>query len=96
MKELIKKQVGTDEYAIYLHANGTLICKVNSVYKNEPEYFESDFVKKVWFVKPREWTIKEYTEMLQEAKDLGASSDSIKEYLDTWSINEESFYNFNN
>lgn len=82
------------EYAIYLHQNNKLITKPKICYQSDPEYFDSPFVKRVWFIKPNVFKISDYIEMLQEAKRLGATSETIKEYLDTWAINEESFNQF--
>lgn len=36
--------------AIYLHQNGSLIEKNEIVYKNDPDYFISPMVMKVWYV----------------------------------------------
>lgn len=77
------------EYAIYLHTNGTLIHKSKVVYQYDGDYFNSPFVKKVWYVQPQNWTIDDYIKMLREAKELGASSASLKEYLDNWSLSIE-------
>jgi len=75
-----------DEYAIYLHTNGNLIHKPNIVYANDPEYFDSPFVQRVWYVNPREWNIKDYTAMLEDAKAMGASMSSLQEYMTNWSL----------
>lgn len=80
------------EYAIYLHTNGTLIHKPKIVYENDNSYFDSPFVKEVWYVKPQEWKIGDYIKMLEEAKELGASQESLKEYMDTWAIDERVFF----
>lgn len=77
------------KYAIYLHTNGQLIRKPEFVYQSDPEYFSSPFIKKVWYINPQTWSIQEYIQMLQEAKDLGASKESLKEYLDDWSLNKD-------
>ena len=64
--------------AIYLHSNGSLIPKPEIVYKNNPSYFSSPYVMKVWYItddfKKDDWIM-----MLTDAIGKGALPLDIKE-----------------
>jgi hypothetical protein len=84
--------------AYYLHENGDLIWKNAIVFESDPQYFDSPFVKKVWYI-PAEpptdspegnitWTMN----WLREAYKFGAKADSVHKIIKENNM-PESFYN---
>jgi len=65
------------KWIYYLHQNGDLIGKNPIAVANAASYFDSPFVKKVWWIETNErktlWT------MVLEALALGARIDRVKE-----------------
>lgn len=58
-------------YAIYLHQNGKLIRKHEIAYKDDPSYFSSPMVMKVWYITPT-YTKDDWIAMLIDATIKGA------------------------
>lgn len=76
----------------YLHVNGELISKPAIVVDMDPDYFDSDMVKRVWCIdtEKREdaWTL------LVEALAEGASVERVAILADHWGCNEEDLPNY--
>lgn len=66
----------------YLHTDGNIIGKNPIVVDDDPEYFQSDFVVKVWLINLTDrkdaWTL------ILEALALGGNKERIKELIDKW------------
>lgn len=65
------------EEAIYLHKNGSLIKKRGIVYENDPSYFSSPMVMKVWH-RTNEYKKNDWMMMLTDAIVKGALPLEIK------------------
>ena len=70
----------------YLHTNGDLIHKPASVVDSDPDYFDSDFVRKVWKV-GLEDRAAAYL-MLLEAAAMGARRDRIDHLVQHWGMTD--------
>ncbi len=75
--------------AYYLHTNGDLIWKPAACFQNDPEYFDSPFVKKVWYI-PKEDPVENFEKLfmfmvdwLREAYELGARKERIHDICKT-------------
>jgi hypothetical protein len=68
----------------YLHTNGDLIGKNPVAMDSDPEYFNSDFVKKVWLIDTTErldvWTL------VLEALAVGTSKSQVGELINKWDL----------
>lgn len=68
----------------YLHTDGNLIFKSQSVMDYDPHYFDSPFVKKVWRIDLRDrftaWQV------VLEALDMGCSIPRAKELSEKWGL----------
>jgi len=64
--------------AIYLHSNGSLIIKPEIVYQNDPSYFSSPYVMKVWYITDK-FTKEDWIMMLVDALGQGALPSEVKE-----------------
>lgn len=74
------------QWVYYLHTNGELIGK-NPIVMEDPQYFDSDFVKKLWVIETDNrqdawWTVL-------EAIALGANEKRIKELILKWGLTKE-------
>lgn len=69
----------------YLHTNGQLIPRNPTVVDSDPDYFNSPFVKRFWFVNDRlsSWR------MVLEALALGANIERVKELAEKWKFDLE-------
>ncbi|MFH1721201.1 MAG: hypothetical protein ABH950_01205 [Candidatus Altiarchaeota archaeon] len=71
----------------YLHTNGDLIHKNAIVVDADPNYFDSDFVKKVWKLDDTDrgtaWVL------CIEALALGARRERILELKEKWKLTDE-------
>lgn len=76
----------------YLHTNGDLIHKPTSVVDGDPNYFDSDFVRKVWKVGLKD-RASAYL-MLLEAATMGARKDRIDHLIDHWGMTDEDCHTF--
>jgi len=75
------------EHYYYLHINGDLIHKPYIVTTRDPDYFTSDFVKKVWVLDTEK---RETAWMLVvEALAMGASRNRIAELEKKWGLTNE-------
>lgn len=76
----------------YLHTNGDLIHKPASVVDSDPDYFDSDFVRRWWKVdlKGRE---SAYLVVL-EAAAMGARKDRIAHLIQHWGMTDEDCLTF--
>ena len=76
----------------YLHTNGKLIYKPAIVVDSDPDYFNSNFVKKVWSVDPEDranaWLIA------LEALASGLNISQAKELSAKWGLTLEDFCEF--
>lgn len=76
----------------YLHTNGDLIFKPAIVVESDPDYFDSDFVRKVWTVdttdRGRSWII------CIEALALGARENRIAELVAKWKLTDDDAHEF--
>ena len=81
------KEDVVDKHYYYLHTNGDLIHKSAFVVDSDPQYFDSDFVKKVWTINTEDrgtlWIL------LTEALAMGARKDRIKELQEKWGATNE-------
>lgn len=50
-KEIQENTMGKVKHYYYLHENGEVIWKPAQVTDNDPDYFVSPFVKKVWTIR---------------------------------------------
>jgi len=75
------------EWYYYLHTNNDLIGKNPIVVDSDPEYFNSNFVARVWHIDTENradaWTL------VIEAFALGARIDKIKELTQKWNLTKE-------
>lgn len=78
--------------AFYLHIDGDLIWKNAVCFISDDQYFDSPFVKKVWFVEKNAEKYF-YIDMLKEAKKLGAKTKSIIEVCRDLSFDKITFMN---
>lgn len=76
----------------YLHTNGDLIHKPVSVVDGDPNYFDSDFVRKVWKVGLKN-RASAYL-MLLEAAAMGARKDRINHLIEQWGMTDEDCITF--
>ncbi len=76
----------------YLHTNGDLIHKPASVVDVDPNYFDSDFVRKVWKVGLKD-RASAYL-MLLEAAAMGARKDRVDHLIDHWGMTDEDCLTF--
>jgi hypothetical protein len=51
----------------YLHENGEIIWKPAIVAVNDPEYFHSPYVKKLWII----CTFEDMTKFIQDLQEMG-------------------------
>lgn len=65
------------EKAIYLHKNHTLIERPEIVYRNDPSYFNSPMVLKVWFI-TEDYKKDDWISMLTDAMVKGALPLDVK------------------
>lgn len=68
----------------YLHTNGDLIHKPAIVVDSDPEYFVSDFVRKVWTLRPEDRGTGYI--LLIEAAALGANITRVLELAKKWGM----------
>ena len=76
-----------DDGYYYLHTNGDLIYKPEIVMQDDPNYFDSPFVKKVWPITLNERATA-YT-LLLDAEAMGARQERIHKLKAKWKITEE-------
>lgn len=71
----------------YLHTNGDLINKHPVVVENDPQYFDSPFVKKYWLINTENrldaWIL------ILEALALGCQINRIKDLTEKWKLTFE-------
>ena len=76
----------------YLHVNGDLIHKPAMVVESDPDYFDSDMVKRVWQVETEDrddaWRI------LIEALVSGARVDRVRDLAEQWGCDEDDLPHF--
>ena len=65
--------------AYYLHTNGEIIWKNACVFQSDPEYFDSPFVRKIWYIPNDDSAKHNVITMLREAHKMGANRKSVIE-----------------
>ena len=73
----------------YLHTNGSLIYKPAIAVESDPDYFVSDFCKKVWRLNTE--NKRDAVAMLVEAKMLNANEKRIKELEEKWNVTDADY-----
>lgn len=76
----------------YLHTNGDLIHKPASAVDSDPNYFDSDFVRRFWKVDLRDRGTA-YLVVL-EAAAMGAGKERIDDLIDHWGMTDEDCFTF--
>ena len=76
----------------YLHENGEIIGKSPIVVENDPEYFNSDFVKKVWKINLT--NREDAWKLCPDATYLNANINRIKDLADKWHLTIEDLLEF--
>lgn len=71
----------------YLHSNGDIIGKNPNVVDSDPQYFDSDFVKKVWCIDTEDRSTA--WKVVLEGLALGAQDKRVKELADKWGLTFE-------
>lgn len=71
----------------YLHENGSLIGKNPAVVDNDPQYWDSSFVRKAWLINKNNRA--DAWNLILDAVELNASLEDIQRLIDTWGITEE-------
>jgi len=76
----------------YLHSNGDLIGKPPIVVDNDPQYFNSPFVKKWWLVETdrRDTAYR----LVLEALTLGVRVERVVELVKKWGLTKEDSWEY--
>jgi hypothetical protein len=75
----------------YLHINGDLIGKPPIV-ADDPDYFSSPFVRKVWFVDTEDRA--DGYKLVLEALTLGVRIERVAELAEKWKLTKEDSWEF--
>ena len=73
----------------YLHENGDLINKNPAVVNADPSYFDSPFVKKVWYLDLTDRA--DAWKLVLESLALGARKSRVQELANKWNLTLEDF-----
>lgn len=71
----------------YLHTNGDIIGKNPTVVDSDPNYFDGDFVRKIWRIdtenRAHAWNL------ILDAVEMNANPKRVAELIEKWRITKE-------